>query len=165
MDPWLPLIVLLISDLSNCAAQSKDDMLAFPVCSRHRCSHTLNLATAAGCCQLHVRFSAQLSRDPAAVVALTVGPHSLSCPGCQLSGLTKVSWTASQRAQAHHVCLLAALAALQVCIFGLTTRYGLPGSSQMGPVKILEPYSVGQQVVKDMQKEGCHAIVLLSHLG
>lgn len=54
---------------------------------------------------------------------------------------------------------------LQICIFGLTTRYGLPDSSQMGPVKITEPYNVGRQVVKDLQKEGCHATVLLSHLG
>jgi hypothetical protein len=43
--------------------------------------------------------------------------------------------------------------------------YGLPGSSQMGPLKIQEPYSAGRQVLKDLEGEGCHATVLLSHLG
>lgn len=43
--------------------------------------------------------------------------------------------------------------------------YGLPGSSQMGPVKIQEPYSKGRQLVDSLKGEGCHATVLLSHLG
>jgi 2',3'-cyclic-nucleotide 2'-phosphodiesterase (5'-nucleotidase family) len=54
---------------------------------------------------------------------------------------------------------------LQVCIVGLTTMYGLPGSSQMGSIKIQEPYSAGRQVLKQLEGEGCHATVLLSHLG
>jgi hypothetical protein len=54
---------------------------------------------------------------------------------------------------------------LQICIFGLTTMYGLPGKDQMWPVQIKEPYSVGREVLDQLDKEGCHAKVLLSHLG
>jgi hypothetical protein len=54
---------------------------------------------------------------------------------------------------------------LQVCIVGLTTMYGLPGSSQMGPLKIQEPYSAGRRVLKGLEQQECHATVLLSHLG
>ncbi|WIA17846.1 hypothetical protein OEZ85_009352 [Tetradesmus obliquus] len=53
----------------------------------------------------------------------------------------------------------------KVCILGLTTMYGLPGSRQMGPLKIQEPYSAGRQALKSMEGQGCHATVLLSHLG
>lgn len=61
--------------------------------------------------------------------------------------------------------LVLLLTLLQVCIFGLTTQYALPGNDRMWPVYIKEPYSVGREVLKDLEQEGCHATILLSHLG